>query len=64
MMAMWRPPTSFTSLSNSMSESASGSVVKRCGQKVKALVPILRFLMWGRWSGSLKGSRYCLSLRE
>ena len=46
-----------------MSSSASASVVKRWGQKVNARVPMRRFLMWGRCVGSLKGSRYCLSMR-
>ena len=44
-------------------ESASGSVVKRYARTSTRRVPIRKFLMCGRWSGSLKGSRYCLSLR-
>ena len=43
---------------SSMVSSASSSVRKRWGQKVRVRVPMRRFWMWGKKSGSWKGSRY------
>jgi hypothetical protein len=63
MTATCRPPTSLTSRRHLWSSSASSSLVKRWGQKVRARVPMRRFLMWGRKSGSLKGSKYSLMSR-